>query len=55
VALEPPDPPLSDGAIVLRPMDERDVEAVERLSRADAVFYSLLPSDVGTRRLADPS
>ena len=30
VALAPPDPPLSDGVVVLRPMDERDVAAIER-------------------------
>jgi RimJ/RimL family protein N-acetyltransferase len=30
VPLEPPDPPLSDGVIVLRPLDERDLPMIER-------------------------
>jgi RimJ/RimL family protein N-acetyltransferase len=28
--LEPPDPPLTDGLIRLRPADERDIEAIDR-------------------------
>ena len=32
VALVPPDPPLSDGAVVLRPLDERDLPALDRSS-----------------------
>jgi RimJ/RimL family protein N-acetyltransferase len=32
VSLEPPDPSLSDGVIILRPMDERDLRAIERAS-----------------------
>jgi RimJ/RimL family protein N-acetyltransferase len=30
VSLVPPDPPLSDGGITLRPLDERDLPAIER-------------------------
>lgn len=30
MSLEPPDPPLSDGVITLRPLDERDLPAIER-------------------------
>ena len=30
MSLVPPDPPLSDGVITLRPMDERDLPAIER-------------------------
>ena len=30
MSLVPPDPPLSDGGITLRPMDERDLPAIER-------------------------
>jgi hypothetical protein len=33
VSLVPPDPLLSDGAIILRPLDERDVPAIERAAR----------------------
>jgi RimJ/RimL family protein N-acetyltransferase len=43
----PPDPPLSDGGIVLRPMDERDVEAVERSSR-DAEIKRWVGAQRGT-------
>jgi RimJ/RimL family protein N-acetyltransferase len=32
VSVEPPDPPLSDGIVVLRPMDDRDLPAIERAS-----------------------
>ncbi len=30
MSLVPPDPPLSDGVITLRPLDERDLPAIER-------------------------
>jgi RimJ/RimL family protein N-acetyltransferase len=30
VSLVPPDPPLSDGVIILRPLDERDLPTIER-------------------------
>lgn len=33
MALTPPDPQLSDGVVVLRPMDERDLAAIERSAR----------------------
>jgi hypothetical protein len=44
VALTPPDPPLSDGSVVLRPIDERGAWRPDA-SRADTAIYSLLPSD----------
>ena len=28
--MEPPDPPLTDGVVTLRPADERDLGAIER-------------------------
>ena len=30
LSLVPPDPPLSDGVIILRPLDERDLSTIER-------------------------
>jgi RimJ/RimL family protein N-acetyltransferase len=33
VSLRPPDPPISDGGITLRPLDERDLPAIERAAR----------------------
>lgn len=47
VPVVPPDPPLSDGAVVLRPMDERDVEAVERRSH-DAQINRWIGAQRGT-------
>jgi [ribosomal protein S5]-alanine N-acetyltransferase len=48
--LVPPDPPLSDGVIILRPMDERDLPATERAA-SDAEILKWF--DLHTRSSAD--
>jgi hypothetical protein len=48
--LVPPDPPLSDGVIILRPMDERDLPATERAA-SDAEILKWF--DLHTRRPTD--
>jgi RimJ/RimL family protein N-acetyltransferase len=50
VSLVPPDPPLSDGVIVLRPLDERDLPAIERAA-SDAEILKWF--DLHTRSPAD--
>jgi RimJ/RimL family protein N-acetyltransferase len=50
VSVLPPDPPLSDGAIVLRPMDERDLAAIEQAA-SDAEIRTWF--DLHTRSPAD--
>jgi RimJ/RimL family protein N-acetyltransferase len=50
VSLVPPDPPLSDGIVTLRPMDERDLPAIERAAR-DADIRKWF--DLHTRSAAD--
>jgi RimJ/RimL family protein N-acetyltransferase len=45
VSLRPPDPPLSDGVIILRPLDERDLPALERAaSDAEILRWFDLPA-----------
>ena len=46
----PPDPPLSDGVIVLRPMDERDLPAIERAAHDSEIRTWF---DLHTRTPAD--
>ena len=48
--LVPPDPPLSDGAIILRPMDESDLPTIERAA-SDAEILKWF--DLHARRPAD--
>lgn len=50
MSLVPPDPPLSDGVIVLRPLDENDLPAIERAA-SDAEIRKWF--DLHTRRPAD--
>jgi RimJ/RimL family protein N-acetyltransferase len=50
VGLLPPDPPLSNGVIILRPLDERDLGAVERAA-SDAEILKWF--DLQTRSPAD--
>jgi RimJ/RimL family protein N-acetyltransferase len=47
VIVPPPDPPLSDGFITLRPMDERDLAAIEDAS-GDAEILEWFDLDTGT-------
>jgi len=45
VSLVPPDPPLSDGVVILRPLDERDLSPITRAaSDADIVRWFDLPT-----------
>lgn len=41
--LEPPDPPLTDGVVTLRPPDERDTDAIQRAIRDPEVVRWLGP------------
>ena len=50
MTLVPPDPPLSDGVIILRPLDERDLPAIERAA-SDAEILKWF--DLHTRSPAD--
>jgi RimJ/RimL family protein N-acetyltransferase len=50
VSLVPPDPPLSDGVIIVRPLDESDLPAIERAA-SDAEILKWF--DLHTRGLAD--
>jgi len=50
VSFPPPDPPLSDGVIILRPLDESDLPALERAA-SDAEILRWF--DLHTRRPAD--
>ena len=50
MGLVPPDPPLSDGAIILRPMDESDLPTIERAA-SDAEILKWF--DLHARRPAD--
>jgi [ribosomal protein S5]-alanine N-acetyltransferase len=50
VRLVPPDPPLSNGVITLRPLDERDLAAIEQAAR-DAEILKWF--DLRTRSPAD--
>jgi RimJ/RimL family protein N-acetyltransferase len=50
VSLVPPDPPLSDGGITLRPLDERDLPAIERAASDSEIlkwidFHTRSPAD----------
>ena len=50
MSLVPPDPPLSDGVIILRPMDESDLPTIERAA-SDAEILKWF--DLHTRSPAD--
>jgi RimJ/RimL family protein N-acetyltransferase len=50
VTLVPPDPPLSNGVIILRPMDERDLAAIERAASDPEIAKWF---DLQTRSAAD--
>ena len=50
VSVVPPEPPLSDGIVALRPLDERDLAAIERAA-SDAEIRKWF--DLHARRAAD--
>jgi len=41
VSIEPPDPPLTDGVVLLRPWRERDVQAIASACRDDEIAWWL--------------
>jgi RimJ/RimL family protein N-acetyltransferase len=54
MALTPPNPPLTDGDVALRPLDERDLSAIERSARdAEIQRWFGPPSRTTSRRSAE--